>query len=678
MEFLKELGAILKEYNEKNYGLYEEYVYITDTLLDLSDIKPEKRTNEDNLYLYDRVKDFAYFDKLFVERNKEINKTIFALIQKMKVKIIEPKEKIYSAGELIKNNIIILDGKINFYKHPTEPYEKIPIKIKYKKIDKDCSLSKKFRDAYNMIKYTRYNKNLLFVLKKGEIFNRNKITESDGLIEARTRCALGFIPIKEWQNILSKKEAANRNEIINFFQSITLFKPIQNPLLIESFISLIKKKNFRKGEFLVERDTEFKNIFLIRHGCFKVYFYNKKKMTTNYDINSIFNEKEPIARNSIDSKYYLKKCYIENIEYNLLSYGKGEIVGDIEYLTDSKNYVLNIKCDLDNSEVYQFPLDKFLKLSNRKMKNILMENATTKINYFKERIKDIKLVNTKQVDKRNKIKDFILDKLDKEEYKKNINKERLKKFSFNSKNSKSIFNMMNINNVNPISQKNPVKVKSSYKLRNLNLDTSNNQSYLQSKIKNDYLNTVINNENYSKDMNNENNISFMKYKFNVTEENKKTEIFPSIIDNSSKERQIISSKISNIKKANSISLPKNNKNRFNQDKNKINCYYFPFEEIAKYKKGIKSRNFNLTEVYNEHMLFIKNPKNLKFNNFIKTSKNNSKGKSDFKIKLFEREKSFNINKRPKSRYKEDINIGKAMLFENNIDSLKQKVHELFN
>ena len=107
MDIFKELGTILKSYNEKNYGLFDEFVYITDTLLDMADIRPDKRSNDDNLYLYERLKDFTYFDKLFAERNKEINKTIFSLIHKMKVKIIEPKQTIFSPGELIKDKKLI-------------------------------------------------------------------------------------------------------------------------------------------------------------------------------------------------------------------------------------------------------------------------------------------------------------------------------------------------------------------------------------------------------------------------------------------------------------------------------------------------------------------------------------------------------------------------------------------
>ena len=223
---------------------------------------------------------------------------------------------------------------------------------------------------------------------------------------------------------------------------------------LSNLYNIMKKKIIFKGEYLCKKGDKFDKLFIIINGNFQVYFNSLVKMKTIYDLSS-FDKNKAISRGSAyNMNFELKNYYNEKYEYKIVEYGKGQIIGDIEYTNHTDKYLFSIICEVDNSQILEIPFFELYKLSTRELKEQIRFVTNEKIKLYIKRIEEIKNVNLKMQNRQNQYKNLILlkiqkskgkilEKLDKKEKVLKYNNKKLKLILTKNKNSpdKNIQNM---------------------------------------------------------------------------------------------------------------------------------------------------------------------------------------------------------------------------------------------
>ena len=120
-------------------------------------------------------------------------------------------------------------------------------------------------------------------------------------------------------------------------------------------------------------------------------------------------------RFSTSRVHELKGYYKEYNNFNLVNYGQGQIIGGIEFMQNSGEYLYSTKCETD-VELIIFNIKNIRQINKIKKNEIFKNRIDEQIKYFQKRINDINtnrknLISTKQ----NKyIKTFIENNKDKQ------------------------------------------------------------------------------------------------------------------------------------------------------------------------------------------------------------------------------------------------------------------------
>ena len=111
--------------------------------------------------------------------------------------------------------------------------------------------------------------------------------------------------------------------------------------------------------------------------------------------------------------YELKGFYTEVFEYSLISLGKGEIVGDVEYYNKYPSYIYSVKC-ITPVELFEIDLNKFIYLAKKCGENLqkFHKKIKHKIEIFQKRMRNIDITIKKlkkDTDKRDIFTQSYLD-----------------------------------------------------------------------------------------------------------------------------------------------------------------------------------------------------------------------------------------------------------------------------
>jgi CRP-like cAMP-binding protein len=163
----------------------------------------------------------------------------------------------------------------------------------------------------------------------------------------------------------------------------------------------LKERHINVGETLVEYGEEIKNFYIIRKGFFQVEIKMKETIKNEFnDINSFgnYNDKEKTE----NIKYEAKNYYTNEQIFKLITYGKGEFLGDIEFYLESKKYLTKIICKSNSSLVYEISYDDFINYMTLGLKKTLIKEAKEKLEYYRKRVKDIRILKSNKINNRNK------------------------------------------------------------------------------------------------------------------------------------------------------------------------------------------------------------------------------------------------------------------------------------
>ena len=625
-----------KKLNYQNLGLSEELISIYK--------KPKiYRTIKDNLYLIQKNDHLGCFQKI-IKSNKEGELIYETIIKNLDFVIYEPEKVIYYPKDMIINVFYIFQGTVKVDKNQ---YQNFPSPVKSKKKRRnlksnniqltqniiikesvsgeingdDSGENDIFENAYSKNKdvrnlgfyqklykavknYQIYKENKkkkkefddesnedIIILSKGEEYGINDLDlpRRLDLVETKTSCVIGFLSKHDYKYIFEKTDILKKNDIFNFLKSLKILKEVNNEVVINNIYNAINEKRIYRGEFLVKHGEESNKFFIIRKGDFQVNL-NRKQKVINYfnDLNYFghYNLKEK----SKNIKYEIRNYYFNDEKYKIVTYGEGEIIGDIELYLNSNKYLTDIFCNTDSSLVYEISFDDFNINSNRTMKRLLLQEGKQKLKYFRKRIHDINLINSKKMDNINRFKEIISNKLEEEKGNlfQQIENNKSGRYKYEKKQRKKLksasinFRLKEI--INELNNK---------KINQKNQNSSNYFSLDKKESEEEFLvfpTSLINNIN--NDIHNKNNNS------KLNKNKKETD------SNYSQYVKTTSNTKFNKNKEKTISIFKSSKNtQFNSD----NLY---FNKKTLYNKNIKSSKIN-----NVNFLSLKSESILKKNKF---------------------------------------------------------------
>ena len=356
----------------KNKNNINEKLDIPEELLEIYRRPPESRTQNNINYLYQECKKLNCFKNLILYNDKS-QLMIREIISRVEFSIISKGKIIYSINEPIINMLYVFEGEIIVYKK--------------QKMEKNSPLKR--------ITQEKYSKEMDYILYKGDEYGKEDIKKEkrEVQLETKTKCVVGFLSIQDWILIFEKTNLLEKNDIKDFLTKINIFKDI-NIIILNNLCDTLTIKKISKGDFLVKKGEPFNNIYIIRHGSFKIFFNTKIKITTEYDLNSFSSNKKRYQSANIKYKFE-KNCY-DKIQYQIITLFSGEFIGDVEYYLGKENYVLFAKCTSEDTEVIEIDLKSFESICNKRMKMIFLKEIKNKIEYFEKRCKEIKKVHKKK------------------------------------------------------------------------------------------------------------------------------------------------------------------------------------------------------------------------------------------------------------------------------------------
>jgi len=255
------------------------------------------------------------------------------------------------------------------------------------------------------------------ILKKGSFYGHEEInmniTRRKYLVKTNTICIIGFLSKNDYKLIFERTDILKRNDMLFFLKNIKILKGINNEVVFNHLLNIIKERIINRGEPLIKKGEELNKVFIIRKGYFQINLNVKHKISNMFnDLNYFghYTNKEKTE----NIKYELRNYYFNEEKYKIITYGQGEVIGDIEFYFDSKKFLTNIFCNHDNSIIYEIEYQHFDIKSLKIVKELIFKEAIKKLEQFKGRVNEIKLVYSKKISNKNKFKDIIWNKLEEE------------------------------------------------------------------------------------------------------------------------------------------------------------------------------------------------------------------------------------------------------------------------
>mgnify|MGYP002624516428 CR=1 FL=1 len=231
--------------------------------------------------------------------------------------------------------------------------------------------------------------------------------------ETLTKCYLGFISTKDYHLIFDKINTINKTNIISFLYHVNYFNNKNN--FLHKLYRAIKIKLYKKGNYIFRQNDPFRTMFIIKNGNVDINvnkiekiksdinsdlvignnIINQNKKTRNKYINRINNISE-IERFTNERFFELKGEYYENVEYTVVHYGVGEIMGNIEYYGNIKKYIYSALC-LTNVEIYEIDINLYKRIESSENYEFLNQKTLEQLKFFKKRMLEINLIHNKNI-----------------------------------------------------------------------------------------------------------------------------------------------------------------------------------------------------------------------------------------------------------------------------------------
>ncbi len=360
-----------------------------------------KRTNIMNEQILFYIQTFDFFQNII---RKEIygNLMVWSITTHLKFKEYKKGELIWNINDTIKNMYIIIEGTVKIYKNILN---KKNDKNKEKLISENNLYEPNIKNI-NSIKESYYEKKTGNQLGFNQL--KNKLSKRLFKAEAKTKCILGLLSKTDYTLIFERTDVLEKTSILYFLENLNVLQKFIGTYFFENFLSFTTMKRYNSGDIIIHKGDPFRTFYIIRSGIFSLSLFSNRKSLPFLDLTII--RKDNNLRFTTQRNFELKQSYIEEIEYKLFNLGPGEFFGDVEFNSNLSNYIFDVKCIVDKSEVFEMNMEKFKKeVPNFFLQEFKIE-SNKQLDLIKERIKEIKILQKKSMIKtRNKYLDAFIE-----------------------------------------------------------------------------------------------------------------------------------------------------------------------------------------------------------------------------------------------------------------------------
>ena len=228
--------------------------------------------------------------------------------------------------------------------------------------------------------------------------------------EAYSKCILAFLSARKYHVFFDKINKTIKGNIISFLYKMNYFNNRND--FIHKLCKTIRKKTYKKGTFLYKRNMPFLNMYILKKGTVEINFLKTSKYKSDMNSDLIINSNRILKKNiSLNDIQEIKKEenlnrftkertfelygeYEEKRIYTLINYGKGEILGNIEYYYKLKKYLFTAKCITD-VDFLEIDINTFRNIYKPYNNELFEQKTKNQIKYFSKRIKEINLIHQK-------------------------------------------------------------------------------------------------------------------------------------------------------------------------------------------------------------------------------------------------------------------------------------------
>ena len=397
------------------------------------------------------ISNLTFFQNLLKTFPNLDNLSIIKILTNLTFHEFLEEKIIHQKGDKINGIYIIFTGEILIYDDEQEEQKLSEIKVTEQKGIK--------KYMFNFI----YNINLVpkLIVNPGDaiglLSNSHDMMISRKNIQATKDTILGYITYNSFYKIIKELRKLDMSVIIPFLKSLNLFANINN--FIDKLRLYTTYKKYPKDSYIFEEGDKFKTFYIIKDGSVNISIKIKKTTKSLIQQDLLMGNKNKSKISKV-KEYELKGFHTEVYEYSLIRLCKGEIVGDIEYLSKYPSYVYTAKC-ITPVEIFEVNLKKFIYLADKCGDNLqkFHNKIKNKIEILKKRINNINLAITKIRKDANKRDIFTQSFLDNNNYKSNLSVDKyiinpksplgpkiqkFKKFKMNTNLSNIVPNYLNI------------------------------------------------------------------------------------------------------------------------------------------------------------------------------------------------------------------------------------------
>ena len=150
-----------------------------------------------------------------------------------------------------------------------------------------------------------------------------------------------------------------------------------------------KYKRYKKESYIFHEGDNYKTFYIIKEGMVNISVKIKKTTKSLIQPELLIGNRN-IVKLSGNQENKIKGYYTENLDYNIVQFCQGEIIGDIEYYKGYPLYLYSAKC-ITQVNVLEIDLKKFTYLAKKCGDNLYKfhKKINMKIDFFKKRIKEI-------------------------------------------------------------------------------------------------------------------------------------------------------------------------------------------------------------------------------------------------------------------------------------------------
>ena len=382
-------------------------------LIRCKNVAKRKKSFDNKSNIQSQINKITTYEKLGKNKNKQpfkLSQFTFNLMQKRPrvfgSNIFKPTKNI-----IIKRNIqhklrkcetAVYTSILNLY-----PQENRNIS----KYEKEITLTEK-----NYIyREPQESRNLNYVETFGKIIGEDamlqELTYRRYACETSTKCILAFLNAKNYHAFFDKINNTNKGSIVTFLFRLNYFNDKND--FIQKLSRIIKVKHIQKGTIICNNNAPLTKMYIIRNGNVSLNIIKSTKYKSDLSPDLLINDND-IKNNSSSRKnefnnienfshftkersFEIKGEYQEDKLYTLITYGKGEILGNIEYYMNLKKYLYTVKC-ITNVEIYEIDIQSFNTIVRPYNFELFEEKTKEQINYLAKRIREVKLVHEKNDD----------------------------------------------------------------------------------------------------------------------------------------------------------------------------------------------------------------------------------------------------------------------------------------